>query len=241
MTRDMGERVVDRIGSILDKWSPSIGILLFGVVLGMLGIGGLGIPSVLHNDTLVGAAVGALGAVVGGWLGAALVARRDDLRQAREEERESRRTRRDVAAALRAVLAEATANAVDIDQFIQRGEAATTKLADGDYRLYHELLVRHLPTDVYFVFVASYRQLAFAQRHFVSGKTPRDLSRHELEELEYVRISMTRVGALARGVLRHDYQEVEPAVDPRETIRRYLADEDGAERADREVQPADPP
>jgi len=25
--------VVDRIGSILDKWSPSIGILLFGVVL----------------------------------------------------------------------------------------------------------------------------------------------------------------------------------------------------------------
>jgi uncharacterized membrane protein YeaQ/YmgE (transglycosylase-associated protein family) len=178
----------------------------------------------IEGGVLVGAVIGAIGAILGGWLGAYLLRRADDQRESRRDAKELLAKRKATAAALVAILGEASGNAVDIERFVSEGIVATTGLQDDNFRTYHETLVGSLPADAYYVLAGSYRQLSFARFHYASGKGPDELTQQDTDELEYVRQQALLAGALCHGVLHTDYKDVadELTEDPRKSIERYL-------------------
>lgn len=84
----------------------------------------------IGNQLLLGALIGALGAIAGGWLGAYVLRRADDAREGRSDQAESLKTARDVAAALRALRDESAGNSTDIERHMTDGIEATTGLRD---------------------------------------------------------------------------------------------------------------
>lgn len=175
-----------------------------------------------HNETLIGAVIGAGGAIAGGWLGAYLLMRTEDAREARRRQEERELVRRTVVGALRSVRDEAAGNQVDLGRFLAAGREATTGLLETNFRTFQELLSREMPADVFYLIAPSFRQLEFARRIYVSGRGPGDLTKEEQEMLEHLQERMRFINQVLYGVLTKDYAGIEPAGDPRETVKRYL-------------------
>lgn len=212
------------------RFSTYAALFLGGALVGVALVAGpLGVTG---NEVLLGALVGAVGAIVGGWLGAYVLRKSDDERERRRSADDLLRTRQDVAAALQAMIAEAAGNQIDIKSFLERGLEATTEPQDTNYELYQELLARRLPTDVYFLMTAAYRGLAFVRRQFRSGKSLALLSVDDKKELEYARERWQQLNAVLQGVLKQDYGEVAQGLagDPRETVKRYLPNQDESKK-----------